>query len=128
MRKCPECSGTAPELTVQNKPVEVLTAELRQTLEKVVESHLMSDVPLGVFLSGGLDSSITTALARQMIGEPIHSFSVGTEGCHDLEAARMLRRYLTDAPIVIKFKDVIDVRVGKWHTSRNPFVSYMITV
>ncbi len=85
---------TVPELRVEEEPVEVLTARLRKTLESVVESHLMSDVPLGVFLSGGLDSSITTALSRQMMGKPIHSFSVGVKGSSDLEAARMLSRYL----------------------------------
>ncbi len=85
---------TVPNIAVQDEPVEVLTARLRSTLERVVESHLMSDVPLGVFLSGGLDSSITTALSRKIIGKPIHSFSVGVEGSPDLEAARMLSSYL----------------------------------
>ncbi|MFO7951934.1 MAG: asparagine synthase B [Bacillota bacterium] len=85
---------TVPELEIKNEPVEVITSRLRQTLEKVVDSHLMSDVPLGVFLSGGLDSSITTALSRKIIGKPIHSFSVGIEGCPDLESARMLSSYL----------------------------------
>ena len=85
---------SVPNIAVEDEPVDVLTAKLRRTLERVVESHLMSDVPLGVFLSGGLDSSITTALSRQIIGKPIHSFSVGVEGSPDLEAARMLSRYL----------------------------------
>lgn len=85
---------SVPHFAVNNEPVEVLTKRLRRTLERVVESHLMSDVPLGVFLSGGLDSSITTALSRKIIGKPIHSFSVGIAGCADLEAARMLTRYL----------------------------------
>ncbi len=85
---------SVPKTAVEDESLDVLTAKLRKTLERVVESHLMSDVPLGVFLSGGLDSSITTALARQMIGQPIHSFSVGVEGSPDLEAARMLSRYL----------------------------------
>ncbi len=83
-----------PKIAVKDEPLETLTAKLRSTLERVVESHLMSDVPLGVFLSGGLDSSITTALSRQIIGSPIHSFSVGIEGSADLEAARMLSGYL----------------------------------
>jgi len=85
---------TVPEVVTRNEPVEVLTRRLRNTLEKVVDSHLMSDVPLGVFLSGGLDSSITTAISRRIIGRPIHSFSVGIEGCPDLESARMLSCYL----------------------------------
>ncbi len=85
---------SVPDITVEDEPVDVLIVKLRETLERVVESHLMSDVPLGVFLSGGLDSSITTALSRQIIGKPIHSFSVGVEGSPDLEAARMLNRHL----------------------------------
>ncbi len=83
-----------PEVATSREPLEIQTKKLRHTLEKVVDSHLMSDVPLGVFLSGGLDSSITTALSRKIIGRPIHSFSVGIEGCPDLESARMLSRYL----------------------------------
>ena len=85
---------SVPEMATSREPVDILTGKLRNILEKVVDSHLMSDVPLGVFLSGGLDSSITTALSRKIIGRPIHSFSVGIEGCPDLESARMLSRYL----------------------------------
>ncbi len=83
-----------PDVKPNNDPLDVHIKRLRNTLEKVVNSHLMSDVPLGVFLSGGLDSSITTAMSRKIIGRPIHSFSVGIEGCPDLESARMLSRYL----------------------------------
>ncbi len=83
-----------PSVQTSSEPLEAQTKKLRATLEKVVDSHLMSDVELGVFLSGGLDSSITTALARKIIGRPIHSFSVGIEGCPDLQSARMLSKYL----------------------------------
>jgi asparagine synthase (glutamine-hydrolysing) len=49
----------------------------RQLLEGAVESHLMSDVPLGMFLSGGLDSSAVAALMTKIRREPIETFSVG---------------------------------------------------
>ena len=49
----------------------------RELLEGAVESHLMSDVPLGVFLSGGLDSSAVAALMTKIRREPIETFSVG---------------------------------------------------
>jgi len=49
----------------------------RDLLEGAVESHLMSDVPLGVFLSGGLDSSAVAALMTRIRGESIETFSVG---------------------------------------------------
>jgi asparagine synthase (glutamine-hydrolysing) len=49
----------------------------RGLLEEAVTSHLMSDVPLGVFLSGGLDSSAVAALMTRARGEPIETFSVG---------------------------------------------------
>ena len=49
----------------------------RRMLEEAVSSHLMSDVPLGVFLSGGLDSSTVAALAAQACGGPLQTFSVG---------------------------------------------------
>jgi len=49
----------------------------RELLEGAVSSHLMSDVPLGVFLSGGLDSSAAAALMTKIRREPIETFSVG---------------------------------------------------
>ncbi len=49
----------------------------RELLEQCVESHLMSDVPLGVFLSGGLDSSAVAALTTKIRKEPIETFAVG---------------------------------------------------
>jgi asparagine synthase (glutamine-hydrolysing) len=49
----------------------------RELLEESVKSHLMSDVPLGVLLSGGLDSSAVAALMRKMRNDPILTFSVG---------------------------------------------------
>ena len=49
----------------------------RQIFEDCVSSHLMSDVPLGVFLSGGLDSSAVAAITSRIRREPIETFSVG---------------------------------------------------
>jgi asparagine synthase (glutamine-hydrolysing) len=74
---------------------------LRRSMEDAVVSHLMTDVPYGVLLSGGLDSSITAALAAKHAAmrieeheeEPawwprLHSFAVGLEGSPDLMAAQ----------------------------------------
>ena len=52
-------------------------AETRRRLEESVEKHLMSDVPLGVFLSGGLDSSAIAALMQRAVSAPVHTFAVG---------------------------------------------------
>src|SRR4030088_2730509 len=49
----------------------------RELLEGAVNSHLMSDVPLGVFLSGGVDSSAVAALMTKLRREPVETFSVG---------------------------------------------------
>jgi len=71
----------------------VLVAEIRKTLEKSVEKHLMSDVPTGVFLSGGLDSSIIAALAARHLS-PMHSFTTGTPDSPDLKAAKEMSDHL----------------------------------
>ena len=54
-----------------------LASEVRERLEATVRSHLMSDVPLGLFLSGGIDSTGLAALMAPMVDEPIRTFSVG---------------------------------------------------
>ncbi len=52
-------------------------AETRRRLEESVQMHLMSDVPVGVFLSGGLDSSAIAALAERAASRPVQTFAVG---------------------------------------------------
>lgn len=67
--------------------------KIKSTLRNAVYDRMLADVPVGVSLSGGLDSSIVTALAREET-EHLHSFAVGVEGSPDLEAARQMSRYL----------------------------------
>ncbi len=53
--------------------------QMREQLDFAVKSHLVSDVPLGVFLSGGLDSSCIVALMRRHISGPLKTFTIGYE-------------------------------------------------
>ncbi len=71
-------------------------ATYRGLLEDAVGSHLMSDVPLGVFLSGGLDSSAVAALMTQLRGDRIETFSVGysEEKYSELPYARAVAQHL----------------------------------
>lgn len=84
---------TVPDSSPQHGQLDRQIRRLRQTMEEVVAKRLMSDVPLGAFLSGGLDSSIIAALARQHMDE-LHTFSVGVEGSRDIEAARRVARHI----------------------------------
>ena len=77
--------------------------DLKVAFEKAVKSHMMSDVPYAVLLSGGLDSSLVSAVAAQYVAKRVededksdawwprlHSFAVGLEGAPDLKAAKQV--------------------------------------
>ena len=67
-----------PHQTIPHRPVEVWGEELRALLSKAVKRRLMSDVPFGVFLSGGIDSSAVLAFAtRHVPSKQLNTFSVG---------------------------------------------------
>ena len=68
----------------------------RELLEGAVNSHLMSDVPLGVFLSGGVDSSAVAALMTKLRREPVETFSVGyaEQTCSELPFARAVSDHI----------------------------------
>ncbi len=70
-----------------------ILGRIRQVLGASVRKRLMADVPVGIFLSGGLDSSIVAALARPHVQE-LHTFAVGMEESADLQAAREVAQYL----------------------------------
>ena len=61
----------------QSRDEQYYVQSYRELLEGAVQSHLMSDVPLGVFLSGGVDSSAVAALMTKIRREPVETFSVG---------------------------------------------------
>ena len=65
------------EVDREPRPRQYYVKTYRDMLEAAVSSHLMSDVPLGVFLSGGLDSSAVAALTSKIRGDQIQTFAVG---------------------------------------------------
>jgi len=90
--------------------------DLHDALADAVHRQLMSDVPYGVLLSGGLDSSITSALAKKFSAKRVesndeqsawwpqlHSFSVGLEGSPDLAAAQEVAKHIGTIHHEIKF-------------------------
>ena len=90
---------------VKDNPADA--ASLRHALEEAVRRQLMSDVPYGVLLSGGLDSSIISAVAKKYASKRIenegrteawwpqlHSFAVGLKGAPDLAAARKVAEHI----------------------------------
>ncbi|PHS64055.1 MAG: asparagine synthase B [Flavobacterium sp.] len=98
------------------KDNETNIQKLKEALEAAVHRQLMSDVPYGVLLSGGLDSSITSAIAKKYADKRIesndkdkawypqlHSFAIGLEGSPDLAAAQKVADHLDTVHHEIKF-------------------------
>jgi asparagine synthase (glutamine-hydrolysing) len=84
----------------------------REMLEHAVSSHLMSDVPLGVFLSGGVDSSAVAALMTKIRHAPVETFSVGyaEDAYSELPYARVVAKHLNSIhhEVLVSQQDFFD--------------------
>ncbi|MDP3353213.1 MAG: asparagine synthase B, partial [Flavobacteriaceae bacterium] len=88
-----------PEWFDETKAIDELDLEkIRESLIASTKKRLMTDVPLGVLLSGGLDSSLTSSIAKRLLtetGQKLHSFSIGLNAdAPDLIAARKVAKFL----------------------------------
>jgi len=102
------------------KTLKERAGELRARLAAAVRSHLMSDVPLGVFLSGGIDSSGLAALMASMVREPIRTFAVGFSEpeANELAYARLAARAAgaEHREVVVSSTEFFDALPGLvWH-------------
>jgi asparagine synthase (glutamine-hydrolysing) len=78
-----------------NQPLEWYSEKLNALLEQVIKEYLPENQPLGVFLSGGLDSSSITALAAKLHNAPVHTYSIhfGTETPNELEFSSLVAQH-----------------------------------
>jgi asparagine synthase (glutamine-hydrolysing) len=83
-----------PRFQLNNLTETQAIQKLDRLLHNVVKKRLMADVPLGCFLSGGLDSSLISAIIKKYKTEELHTFSVGLENSPDLLSARKVAQYL----------------------------------
>jgi asparagine synthase (glutamine-hydrolysing) len=110
-----------PEPTAASMSLDDAAEGLLTGLEESVRLRLMSDVPLGAMLSGGIDSSAIVALMASQMGEPVKTFSVGfaeAGSANELSDARLVARHFgTDHhEVELSFADqTVDLGELVWH-------------
>ncbi len=104
---------------------EVLVRSTEATLLEVVDSQMISDVPLGVFLSGGIDSSLVAALMCKTSRGSVHSFSIGfgESRFNEAEHAKAVARHLgtKHTEFLVNTKDVLGLIDRLPHIYDEPF-------
>jgi asparagine synthase (glutamine-hydrolysing) len=103
------------------QPAAAWAAELRAKLEESVRLHLRSDVPVGAWLSSGIDSSAVTSLMQSATAQPVSTFTLGFENPRFDEVQR--NRILSDFPsyglvnhrVVCTTRDFEQLRRAIWH-------------
>jgi asparagine synthase (glutamine-hydrolysing) len=101
-----------PAEEVRRGSAQALAAELREVLDDSIRAHLVADVPVGVLLSGGVDSGGIAALASRHVEEPLRTFSIGfeEEGFDELARARLVaERYGTDHHELVLRPDAVEL-------------------
>lgn len=91
---------------------------LRKKIKKSVEAHMLSDVPIGAFLSGGIDSSYIVGLMTQFSDEPVKTFSVGfdIEEYNELKYARKVADYFgTEHEEILMGPEIKLLKAVTWH-------------
>jgi asparagine synthase (glutamine-hydrolysing) len=104
--------GPVPGSEQRRDSTDELAAELREVLDDSVRAHLVADVPVGVLLSGGVDSGGLAALASAHAEEPVRTFSIGFEeaGFNELSRARLVaERYGTDHHELVVRPDAVEL-------------------
>lgn len=106
----PDASKTFSE---RDLPEAEAVVELTRLLKKGIERRMVSDVPFGVLLSGGVDSSLNVALMSELMDRPVTTFTIGYEGEEQTNefrfAGRVAERYRTDHhETLINHKDAQD--------------------
>ncbi len=117
------------ELKSNEKALSQIKQNLRELLQDAVKIRLMSDVPLGAFLSGGIDSSTIVALMSQVMDNPVKTFSIGFEDStyNELKYARMIaEKFKTEHHEFIIKPDVVELADNLVKFLDEPFGDFSI--
>ena len=102
----------AYEKTAETKSEAEYVSELRRLVKEAVEVRLVSEVPLGAFLSGGVDSSAVVAMMSQISGVPVKTFSIGfnEDTFNELKFARAAaKRFNTEHHEFVVTPDLVEI-------------------
>ncbi len=117
--------GTAGGPSQLDLSLEEAAGEVRRLLEAAIRRRLVSDVPLGAFLSGGIDSSAIVALMAGVIGEPVKTFTIGfddRDGFDERPYAKAVSdRYGTEHHVEVVHPDAVELVERLVHHHDQPF-------
>ena len=103
---------------------EALNAEIRDTIRRATKRRMVADVPLGAFLSGGIDSSAVVAAMAEQSSQPVKTFSIGFENAafDELKYARMIaEQFETEHHEFVVKPDAVDLIPKIVHQYGEPF-------